>query len=229
MFERYLGDIRTKRLEKEKHALLDNRLKIFAQVVDESRKQGGGQSWPWDFDIALHMPEVREAITVPADVQVDADSFAFLRDTNVVTAFVAKWSEARAEELRALLEERFGPLDTNVDAMSLVVARFQCWCWRSMVFPEILFHYCTVRGLPPPPSDDEYVCAVQRVFQDQQRWKITNVMLATNAELVVKLCGLDPRQATRSDMDLSPIRLACKTCDSPAVPGGMVWIDAVST
>lgn len=229
-----MGALREGRLARERHATLQVRLELLAQILQKT--YDGGDGLPSALEVAIYMPSIRETIDVPVDVTVSEHELLAVCNAAAVSAFAAAWRDQKVAQLRALLEIQTGALPPDTDVRSLAVGRFKCrWCPAQLLSSEALSH-CCFRG-PPPWFRNEpewrtlrpYTAAALRAFIGVPYTMIESIVPIYIAETVhvLELSGYDPQSVTLDTMNASPIRLGCKSCRPDM--GAMTWAAAVST
>ncbi|EKM55666.1 uncharacterized protein PHACADRAFT_209187 [Phanerochaete carnosa HHB-10118-sp] len=232
----WLEETREQMIQEELVRVTRVRLRVFDRALGAICPYRLGE--PSRVDIALGMPEVREVVNRPPRETINAESFAFLRD--VLPAFRTQWRREAEAYLGGLVRAQVGKLPKGVDPMELAVgATFRCQlCDHVEKYPEVLSHACERHAF----GDDEekgdlYRHIILQQFKPESRYpsnglvhwdpRVFKFSADTNTmRPLVELLGLNYRRATRADMDASPKRLACKTCDTDGVIRVLNWASA---
>lgn len=219
-----MEDVRHDRLKSAMGSTIQERLVVLEQALlaIQPRRQHDMSLR----DIALGIPKVREMIVQLAVNKVTITDFNFLKTT--LPAFAKKWKADAATYLGDLVKEKI-KLPDAVDPLSLAVGGiFSCTlCNSSCNWPSILSHTCAERAAYPH-KHREYYTEVAVAFLPITTWWPTHfeVQMDLLTELV-KLYGLNPKEATIAQMDESPLRIQCTEYKSKYVIRVMTWRDTV--
>ncbi len=220
----YMEESKTERLARLKRACLPKRFVLLKQAV--LTMHNAGETFPFPLDFALGMPEVRQIIDVPHDVEVTVKDFIDLAP--LVPEYVAKWEREGAAHLSNLVRKDV-PLSYDVDVLSLAVAvAFKCSCIAVRAYPEALAHKCRDSFYYPRVEGDQYTTVAVTTLQEfTPSW--TRMGTATKSiKKVIEACGEDPSRVTACQMDKLDARLTCRTCSTAGVESIMTWRAAVS-
>lgn len=219
-----MEDVRHDRLKSAMKSTIEERLVVLEQVLlaIQPRRQ-------YDMslrDIALGIPKIREVIVQLAVNKVTIADFNFLK--TALPAFAKKWKADAATYLGDLVKEKI-KLSDAVDPLSLAVGGiFSCTlCGGSCNWPSILSHTCAERAAYPH-SYREYYTEVVVAFLPVTTWSPTHfeVQMDLLPELV-KLYGLNPKEATIAQMDASPLRIQYADDKLKYAIRVMTWRDTV--
>ncbi|KAH9912710.1 uncharacterized protein B0H18DRAFT_1052648 [Fomitopsis serialis] len=226
----------TQRLSRRWHAmentLLD--LKEHPEVLGYGLRLG---------DIAL-MPEIREIMCAPVEVQVNKDSLAALEKKVVMRA--KQWDARVRGELRALVDAsrsvqvdktstRAG-LRGDVDVLELATTTFHCTsanCHNcGLFYPSLTEHNCLHRDLPQLVKADAYAEYVSKLlawdWPFEQAISISIRVSGKPSKLVrqlMELCGKNSETATAKEMDELDVRFMRDDGHSMTWRAAMVWSD----
>ncbi|KAI0745945.1 hypothetical protein C8Q76DRAFT_773444 [Earliella scabrosa] len=211
----YMEEVRTKRLEQERFALLSARLTILQTVIAEWEQAQGLRTaetdWEPLFSDFAFMDIFRSLVEAPSEQIVRKQDFeAHLDD---IPGMIESWLVERRLEFAAKVP--ITPTNDEVSPLSLAVASFSCKrCFRGgLRWPQILAHTCARHLiLPPWPSTGHTGFIIQRHERMCE---------------VIRACGRDPAVATHEDMESCGVRLICRKCVSPHGPCEVLdWKDA---
>lgn len=214
--------------------MLKARFTLLREVLKET--YAGGEGQPSAFDIALSMPEVRAAINVPVEVQLDKTAFEFLQNTSALSEFATQWRKDQEAALTRIVERITDTLPPGADVLSLAVARFMCVrCETRLANLRVLSHCCLgdafEGGLHVNGTTDVYRRAALRAFAQTPR-SMPEHMVVADVEamlLVLPIAGLyDVRRDVVKPPSEDPLRLACKACKPKRGVAVMTWASAVS-
>lgn len=231
----FLEKVKAARLERERRALFEKRLKIFDAALPAIYRYQPGE--PSALDIALGIPAVREKITAPQDVVIDTSSFDFLHEA--LPAWSMQWKAKAKARYTRLLEYELGELPLDVDLSSLAVATMlNCTsCSWTHSFPQVLSHECQYDRFhryydddpEGPHLDDDALCHKKAKLHLKHRmWdsEKAGTRYAPYLAAIVRVCGFDPKRATTEEMHNSSVRLGCKKCKKHGMVV-MSWLGAV--
>ena len=237
----YMEEVRTKRLEQERFALLSARLTILQTVIAEWEQAQGLRTaetdWEPLFSDFAFMDIFRSLVEAPSEQIVRKQDFeAHLDD---IPGMIESWLMERRLELAAKV-----PITpTNeVSPLSLAVASFSCKrCFRGgLRWPQILAHTCARVQFPGGINALGHqltraitiVCFKHLILPPWPSTGHTGFIIQRHERMceVIRACGRDPAVATHEDMESCGVRLICRKCVSPHGPCEVLdWKDAVRT
>lgn len=174
---------------------------------------------------------------------------------NAIRTVTARWTKDLSETLSGLLESADFDLHRSPHPLKLAVTFFCCNEHSSRDGPLSWTAILNHASQPWPSYSAEYLSCDDRTSNQIVRKEVMHLSesescgavrasqklnikfhkeASTCAATLVKLCGLDPRVATASEMQLRDARFCCVLCaveakdDSPAIDLVMDWIHAVS-
>ena len=186
-------------------------------------------------DIALSMPEAREALSTPSHMTA-----SFANVIKALPAFTEKWRADARQQLADTIRRGFdkNTFAKHADVLALAVsAVFECdRCHHLETQDDALSHFCnpwprpnSARGVTQDVYADivaqelEYVpCQLNRSFAD--------TFARRHACEIIKACGFAQTTTTAEDMDASDVRLVCRQCTqmNKGVTAILTWRAAVS-
>ncbi|KIJ57846.1 hypothetical protein HYDPIDRAFT_48423, partial [Hydnomerulius pinastri MD-312] len=190
-------------------------------------------------------PPFDDIIKAPKGTSVGAESFqaAFAQ----LPSLVQGWRDDIEAQLGALVVTPRESVDADSptpgytgpkpsDRLKLASAVFSKEGGVIDMFPDVIlpFYSHSLFNARCVHTNEETVESITADALGALPWSLTNphgvpiVQLFTPAADVVRACGLDPRTATREDMDARNARLICKDCpSSPPLQHCRTWKNAV--
>ena len=227
--ERCMKNIRVLRLEHELNERLRARRAVFkdALLALFTHKQ----HWPSlrMGDIAF-MPEFREVMCAPDDVEVTKDSFDVVaaqmqkygkeldkRVHNELLGLVSSHVEKKAKSKGVVKDEDAAPKEEkqpSAKVLSLATTCFRCnLCQhRGLFYPYVLKHACLRKHPSASQSSDNYglfaAPEVSKNWVNEQPIKIVGVLEVRepcyDVAKALKLCGKDAQKVTAKQLDAVP-------------------------
>ena len=203
---------KTKRLRKERDTLLAERLPILRKIYKTCVETYPINSIiPNASDVFLN-PIVQSLLIHPPTIKD--------KDLETLGTFfpniVLYWRTITEKKLLNMISP--GQDISASSLLELATTIFSCrFCHNeALTYPQVLIHRCASHSQGTPTTDEDL--PVLRRFLDCSYWNSNN-FLAFDAPKIaslseaIKLCGLDPKSATREDMDkLDPI-FECLSCN----------------
>ena len=211
----FMKDVKVKRLRMERDTLLAKRLPILRNIYTTCVETYPVNSIiPGASDVFLD-PVVQDLLIRPPLSTTFTD-----KDLETVGAFfpdiVLRWRNKMEAKLLNMISPHQN--NTSESLLQLATTIFSCrGCYdKPLTYPRVLIHQCaSYRGTPVIDEDQP----VLRSFLDSSYWNSGNFITFDAPKIVslseaIKLCGLDPKSATREEMDkLNPI-FECLACNN---------------
>ncbi|OCH92774.1 hypothetical protein OBBRIDRAFT_750811 [Obba rivulosa] len=232
LFE-FMGNIRERRLTKDRQNLLTKRYHIFwcwirGQCPDCAGDDGG--MLPVDY---AAMPEVRAIIDVPGDVEVTVDSFLPLLPLlpELRERWFEPWKTALEDKLKAYLD-----VESCNNPLDLAAAYFDHgWAQRDYSrFPGVLSS-CNIRTYVW--EEDVYIQAIAREpggtvkFPTRSTEKLELIKPARDIIGLIRLIGGDPLATTYNEIRKLQVLVRCTKQACEILDGtrcqNMTWDEAV--
>lgn len=241
---KYVQHCYTEQLRREQLQLFSKRMGLLRAAFSDHRKETGrldrlrtmaDACEPEAGDLA-YLPEFREVIEAPAEVDVSRETFAQLMMP--WPQLVARWTgERKAEFERLMLPALKGTLAVAAkDILDLAVATFSCYkCWGVRLrWPAVLNHPC-FRPQSQGPSEDAVGTEFDRaVYTTRSYWDVFSIKPAcvgvhfSRTRSTIRVCGQDPDTVTWETMQADSARLMCKLCSTVDRCQIFDWVAAVS-
>ena len=217
----FMEDIKVNRLREERNTLLAERLPILHKIYKTCVETYPVNSiTPGAPDVFLD-PTVQDLIIRPPLSTTFSD-----KDLETVGAIfpniVLRWREKTEAKLLNMISPRQNNISKSLLQLATTIFSCQaCPNGEPLTYPRVLIHRCASRHRRASYErtftidDDQLV--VQR-FLNSSYWNSGNIITfdaqkAVSLSEAIKLCGLDPKSATREDMDkLNPI-FECLACN----------------
>lgn len=221
--------------KKDMERILVERLSIVNDVVEHFASPLRSQTFL--LGLTMVIPEIYELFS-PAKVSVGTEELQ--RSLwELMPQCLDTWEREMKEMFVKQTRERLG-IDDSVNPFELALAGwFTCLnCHVTLRLPYAMYHQCSSRAPPPDvpewfsPDDYEIMCAAfELVATSVYHFIPMNLLNASGThqtEVVIRLCGLDPRTATPDDLDEENVWLQCLSHDpeGPGIPI-MNWRTAV--
>lgn len=204
------------RLEAQRKETTLSRVESFLEAVSKMLSPKPGVPSP--FDIALDIPMVREIIEQPVEVEVTQSSFEPIQ--HLLPAFVVQWQQNAKAGFADLVRSRVD-LPPDVDPLSLAVGTyFKCGhCYRAwFTYEEAFEHDCQHQDISQLfrwETDPLKVALLSARRAWGRMWRPgCFVAIGAMVQSIAKLIGKDPTRVTAAELDESPLRFACKGCDT---------------
>ena len=206
---------KAKRLRQERDTLLAERLPILRKVYNTCVKTYPVNSIiPCVADVFLD-PVVRDLFIRPSlsttDTEMDLETVGA-----IFPDIVLRWRIKTEEKLLNMISP-----SQNIDAplLQLATTIFSCrFCPNEpLTYPRILIHQCANATYNGIMIDKDKDLSMLRSFLGHSYWNASNFIIFDEQKIVslseaIKLCGLDPKSATREDMDKQNPIFECLTC-----------------
>lgn len=211
----FMEDVKAKRLRRERDTLLVERLPILRKI----------------YNSCVETYSVNSIIPRVSDVFIDPLVQDLFFRSPLSTTFTAKDLETvgaifpdivlrwRNKTEKKLLDMISPGQDINESLLQLATTFFSCrLCLRDepLTYPRVLIHRCATTTHGTIGIDEDQL--VVRRLLDCSYWNSGNFITLDAQKIeslseAIKLCGLDPKSATREDMDKQNPIFECLTCN----------------
>ena len=211
----FMKVVKTKRLRKERDTLLAERLPILRNIYHNCIETYPVNSIiPSASDVFLD-PVVQDLIINPPLSTIFTDE-----DLEPVGALfpdiVLRWRNKMEEKLLNMIAPRQNHSESS---LQLATTIFSCrFCPdEPLTYPRVLVHRCaTLWGAANAIDDDQVL--LHRFLDGSSYWNSGNALTFNAHDIIsmskaIKLCGLDPKSATREDMDNQDPIFECLDCN----------------
>jgi hypothetical protein len=213
-----MGTVKAKRLRDERDTILLERLPILHKVYDTCIETYPINSIiPCVSDVYLD-PVVQDLITSPP-------LSATFTNENLATVealfpdIILRWRKQTEEKLLNMSSQGCSTQNVPESALQLATTIFSCTLCpdEPLTYPRVLIHRCATKNCYHNPVVDDDLSVLKRSLNCSY-WNSGNNMIfeaqkITTLTKVIKLCGLDPKSATREDMDKQNPIFECLACN----------------
>jgi hypothetical protein len=215
----YLTEVHTRRAQDERTVVLKARIVILAAAAQEKlAAMSISRHRPSISDVCA-MPEYCAILESPSNQKITTVDFVEL--LNRLSEHAEKSRKSNMELLLRLLPsmaKQKGNKEADTSSLKLCTTFFRCHsCREPISYPRILSHACLLSG---PRDTEKDVDLISRACPDTP-WihGIKGVVFDTEASsimnMLVKLCGGDPKTLTSAMMDGLDSRFECLRCHHP--------------
>lgn len=216
----FMGTVKAKRLRDERHTTLLERLSILGKVYNTCVET---------YPINSIIPCVADVYLDPVvqDLVMGLPLSATFTDENLATVgalfpdIVLRWRKQTEEKLLNMISQGCSTQNVPESAFQLATTIFSCTLCPDdpLTYPRVLVHRCaTKKNYNYHPVVDGDDLSVLWRSLDCSYWNAGNYMNFEAQKIailtkVIKLCGLDPKSATREDMDKQNPIFECLACN----------------
>ena len=213
-----MGTVKAKRLRNERDTILLSRLPVLRKIYD---------TYVETYPINSIIPCVSDVYSDPVvqDLIMGPPLSATFTQENLATVgalfpdIVLRWRKQTEEKLMNMITQGCPTPSATESVLQLAISVFSCQLCSNepLTYPRVLVHRCATRTTYYEPVNDEDLSILRRSL-DCWYWNSGNYISFEAKKIVfltkiIKLCGLDPKFATREDMDkLNPI-FECLACN----------------
>ena len=211
----FMEDVKAKRLQKERDTLLAERLPILRKVYNTRVET---------YPVNSIIPRAADVYSDPVvqDLFFSAPSSTTFteKDLKMVGLFfpiiILRWRKKIEDKLLNMMTPSQN-ISESYKLLQLATTVFSCrFCSNDpLTYPQVLIHRCAT--VVHPSATDEEQSDIG-YFLDCSNWNASNFITFDVQKVVclseaIKLCGLDPKSATREDMDKRDPIFECLTCN----------------
>ncbi|KDR81923.1 hypothetical protein GALMADRAFT_276573 [Galerina marginata CBS 339.88] len=222
----FMQSVKSKRLTKERHALLNPRLVVLDKVLrTHISTLPANALHPSTSELFLH-PTVQDTINnTPSTVDFTEDSFATILP--MFPAITVCWQQKIEAQLLDLIRNAAPEYSFDPETvLQLATTSFTCSrpsCYprhesQALRHPRVLMHSCATSAIGYQHEEDVDLLSVRSILRqvywnDRQSISFNPSNLKLMAE-VLEICGFDSKTTTAAEMDAANPILECVTCNN---------------
>ena len=211
----FMEDVKAKRLRKERDTLLAERLPILRKIYNTCV-----ESYPVNSIIPCASDVFLDPVVQDLFFRSPLSTTFTDKDLETVGVFfpeiILRWRNKTEEKLLNMMTLS---QDNSKSSLQLATTVFSCRLCHiePLTYPRVLIHRCATASYPGMTTVIDEDQTVVRRFLDRSYWNAGNITFDTQIILslseAIKLCGLDPKSATREDMDKQDPIFECLACN----------------
>ena len=211
----FMEDRKAQRLQRERITLLKERLPILRKVYNTCV-----ETYPVNSIIPCVADVFKDPIVQDLLVRPCLSTTFTEKDLETLGALfpdiVCRWRNRTEEKLMNMITPRQRPPKSLLFRLATTIFSCQRCNNDPLTYPQVLIHRCATMFNPYGNADEEQMVVGR--FLDCSNWNACNSIIFDVSKVVclseaIKLCGLNPKSATREDMDKQDPIFECLACN----------------